>query len=130
MKGVKLALQWQAKVLYLKTDSLCTYHWLKNSLSGKAKVWTKAMTEMFVRRLQTLLWLIDEYGLTIGMTLVRLEYNRGNGQTREPQKLFNAMKQGKEMALDVCSATLIECHILDIHRHSEPPGVRWTAYFA
>ena len=64
VKGINLALQWQAKVLHLKTDFWFMYHWLKNSLSRKAKVWTKAVAEMLVRRrLQTLLQFIEEYGL-------------------------------------------------------------------
>ena len=36
LKGLNLALQWQAKVMHLHTDSLCVYHWLSNTLTGKA----------------------------------------------------------------------------------------------
>lgn len=107
LKGINLALQWQAKVLHLKTDSLCTYHWLKNSLTGKAKVHTKVAAEILIRRrLQTLLQLIEGYGLTSVLTLVRSEQNRANELTRVPQKWFKAMKQGRGMSLDVCAVAL------------------------
>lgn len=57
------------------------YHWLKNSLTEKAKSHTKVATEMLVRReLQTLLQLTEEYGQTIGITLVSLEQKRANEQ--------------------------------------------------
>ena len=38
VKGINFALQRQAKMFHLKTDSLCMYPWLKNSLIIKAKV--------------------------------------------------------------------------------------------
>lgn len=87
VKGVNLALQWQAKVLHLKTDLLCTYHWLKNSLTGKAKVHTKVAADILIRsRLQTLLQLIEGYRLTSVLTLVRSEQNRAIELTSVPQK--------------------------------------------
>lgn len=36
LKGINLALQWQATV-HLKTDFLMVYHFLSNTLNGKAK---------------------------------------------------------------------------------------------
>ena len=76
VKGVIFSLQWQAKVLHLKTDSLCIYHCLRNSLSGKTKVQMKAATEMLVRRrLQTLSQLIKEYGQTNGNQTWLIKWN-------------------------------------------------------
>ena len=42
LKGINLALQWQGKVLHVKTDSVCVYPWVLNTLIGKACVRTKA----------------------------------------------------------------------------------------
>ena len=38
LKGINLVLQWGVKVLHIWTDSLCVYHWLSDTLSGKARV--------------------------------------------------------------------------------------------
>lgn len=38
LKGVKLALQWKAVRLHLRTDSLCVYYWISDTLTGKAKI--------------------------------------------------------------------------------------------
>ena len=36
LKGVNLALQWQSMVLHIKTDSVCVYHWVLDTLTGRA----------------------------------------------------------------------------------------------
>jgi len=41
LKGLNLALQWHAEVVHLHTDSLCVYHWLTDTLTGKARVRAK-----------------------------------------------------------------------------------------
>ena len=113
-------------MLHLKTDSLCSYHWLKNSLSGRSRVRTKAAAEMLVRRrLYTLSQLIEEYELTVDVTLVRSEQNKADELTRVPQQWFKAMKKGDQ----ICAAALSERQILSIHRHSGHPGVKRTSYF-
>ena len=62
LKGVNLALQWEATVLHLVTDSVCVYWWISNTLTGKAHVNTRAAGEMLVRqRLGTLRPLAKEY---------------------------------------------------------------------
>lgn len=40
-KRVNLALQWPAKMLYLRTDSLSQHHWIFATLIGKGKLETK-----------------------------------------------------------------------------------------
>lgn len=65
LKGINLALQRKVKV-YLATDSACTHYWIKDTLTGKARMKTKAVCEMLMwRRLRTLQVLIAEYGLTL-----------------------------------------------------------------
>ena len=55
MKGVNLALQWKVRKLRIHTDSLCIYHWISDTLTSKARVRTKAASEMLIRqRLETI----------------------------------------------------------------------------
>lgn len=49
LKGINLALQWQSKTLHLKTDSICVYHWVSDTLTGRARVHTKVANEMLIR---------------------------------------------------------------------------------
>ena len=84
LKGLNLALQWQAKVVYLHTDSLCVYHWLSDTLTGKARVRTKATSEMLIRRrLVMVKRLVDEYSLQVDITLVQSEQNLADKLTQE-----------------------------------------------
>ena len=50
LKGINLALQWGVKILHVRTDSLCVYYWVSDTSSGKARVPTKAASEMLIRR--------------------------------------------------------------------------------
>ena len=66
LRGINLALHWKASVIHLRTDSACVHWWISDTLSGKAKVRTKAALEMLIRRrLSTLQELAAEYRLTI-----------------------------------------------------------------
>ena len=49
LRGINLALQWKATVLHLKTDSACVHRWVSDALSGKARIHTKAASEMLIR---------------------------------------------------------------------------------
>ena len=71
LKGINLVLQWQGKVLHVKTDSVCVYHWISDTLTGKVRVCNKAASELLIRRrLSTLKELVKEYVLTVDVTLV------------------------------------------------------------
>ena len=66
LKGINLALQWQCKVLHIKTDTVCVYHWISDPLTGKARTRTKAASEMLItRQLSTVKELVKEYALTV-----------------------------------------------------------------
>ena len=49
LKGINLALQWQSRVLHIKTDSVCVYHWVSDNLTGRAWVRTKPASEMLIQ---------------------------------------------------------------------------------
>ena len=73
VKGLYLVLQWQTKIVHLHTDSVCVYHWLTDTLMGRAQVRTKADSEILVRRRLTILQqLIREYSLQVDFTFVSL----------------------------------------------------------
>ena len=98
LKGVNLALQWEATVLHLVTDSACVHQWISDTLTGKARVNTRAAGEMLVRQwLGTLRSLAKEYGLTIDVKLVKSCQNRANSLTRVPRKV-DGFAQGRKTA--------------------------------
>ena len=48
LKRVNLALQWQARVLHIIADSVCTHRWITETLTEKARPITKASSEMLI----------------------------------------------------------------------------------
>ena len=133
LKGINLALQWRAKRLHLQTDSLCAYHWVSDTLSGKARVRTKAASEMLIRRrLDTIKRLVTEYGLSVDITLVTSDCNLADRLTRVPQRWYDSMKRDAEPVTTTCAAStggLNAGQIMAIHQRSGHPGVRRTWYF-
>ena len=86
LRGINLALQWKVTALHLKTDSACVHRWVSDALSGKARIHTKAASEMLIRqRLSTIKELVVDYELTVDMELVRSQANRADQLTRVPQ---------------------------------------------
>ena len=124
LRSVNLALHWRASVIHLRTDSACVHRWISDTLSGKAKVRTKAASEMLIRRrLSPLRELAAEYGLTIDVALVKSHANRADPLTRVPQR--NPLSQ-------LCAASMGEldpARIRTIHRSCGHPGVKRTHYF-
>ena len=134
IKGINMALQWKATILHLKTDSVSVYHWLLNTLTGKTRVRTKATSEMLLRRrLETIKQLVEEYGLTIDVSLVPSNQNLADPLTRVPQRWLEKMKREVEPMPTVCIAVEEEMtseRIRELHRGSGHPGIRRTTYYA
>ena len=104
LKGTNLALQWEATVLHLVTDSACVHRWISDTLTGKARVNTRAAGEMLGwRRLGTLQSLAKEYGLTIDVKLVKSCQNRADSLTRVPRRWMDLLKEGREPVLESCT---------------------------
>ena len=101
LSGTNLALHWRASMIHLRTDSACVHWWISDILSGKARVQTKAASEMLIRRqLSTLHELAVEYGLTIDVALIKSHANRADPLTRVPsngwtyfEKKWNPLSQ-------------------------------------
>ena len=87
IKGVNLAILWGMSHIQLMTDSRTVYHWVTDTLSGKARCNTKAASEMLIRRrLSTLKMLAEEYRLTIDVQSVTSGGNRADVLTRVPER--------------------------------------------
>lgn len=134
LKGVNLALQWQARILHIITDSTCVHRWMTNALNGKARLTTKASAEMLIRRrLATLTETTKEYDLVIDVTLVQSCLNQADRLTRVPRRWLDLPKEVNESAPVNCAAVghrLSPEHINDVHCQSGHPGVNRTLYFA
>ena len=134
LKGINLALQWEATVLHLVTDSACVHRWISDTLTGRARVNMRAAGEMLVRqRLGTLRSLAKEYGLTIDVKLVKSCQNRADSLTRVPHRWMDLLKEGKEPVLESCAMVrrrLDKDQVADIHHQSGHPSVKRTLYFA
>ena len=95
----------------------------------KARVRTKAASEMLIRSLSTIKKLAAEYELCMDVTLVTSNCNLADGLTRVPQKWYESMKKGDELAWPVCTTSMEEPdETAKIHPHSRYPGVRRMCY--
>ena len=132
LKGINLALQWQCKVLHVKTDSEFVHQWVSDTLTERMQVRTKAATEMLIRRqLNTLKKLVEEYELKVDVVMVPSNKNMADRQ-RVPQKWFTAMKMENGPKLLNGAIHMDELNadqIMAIHRSSGHPGVQGTTYF-
>ena len=94
---------------------------------------TKAASEMFIRRrLSTLKDLIEEYHLTVDVTLVPSTLNLADRLTRVLQRWFNAIKRsnGRKPLIGATQVDELNVNqILTIHRNSGHSGVWRTTYF-
>ena len=119
LRGINLA-----SVIHLRTDSACVHRWISYTLSRKARVRTKAASEMLIRRrLSTLQELAAEYRLTIDVA---------DPLTRVPQQWLDALRKEAEPIEPVCAASMGEldlARIRTIHRSCGHPGVKRTLYF-
>ena len=131
MKGVNLALQWKVRKLRIHTDSLYVYHWISDTLTGKARVRTKAASEMLIRRrLETIKKLVTEYNLSVDVVLIISNCNLADRMTRVPQRWYDAMKKEAGPVPLLCAASVEAADkIREIHHDSGHPGVRRTYYF-
>ena len=96
---------------------LCIYHWVCDMLTEKARICTKAVTEMLIRqKLDTLKGLVSGYNLTVSITLVASYCNLANQLTQLPHKMVHCRED--------------ECCVrwLNLHCHSEPTAAKTSTY--
>ena len=132
LRGWYRALQWNAKVIHLQTDSVCVHRWVADTFSGQTRVHTKAATEILIRHWLTMLWeLAFEYKLEIDVGLVKSHENRADQLTRVPQRWLNEIRTMTEPIEPVCAIAEKRdiAWIQAIRWSSEHPGVKRTLYF-
>ena len=144
IKGVNLAILWGMSHIRLMTDSRTVYHWVTDTLSGKARCNTKAASEMLIRRrLSTLKMLAEEYHLTINVESVTSGGNRADVLTRVPERWLRGEQGRDELCCTATGASAAEGSDADgeeaqhasnevkrIHHAMGHPGIRRTHFFA
>ena len=132
LKCINLALQWQCKVLHVKTDSVCVHHWVSDTRTGRTRVRIKAATEMLIRRrLNTLKKLVEEYELTVYVVLIPSNKNMADQLTRVSQRWFTAMKMenGPKPLIGAIHVDELNVdQIMAIHRSSGHLVLRRTSW--
>ncbi|XP_043240252.1 uncharacterized protein LOC122390888 [Amphibalanus amphitrite] len=122
VRGINLSLAWNLKKVTVVTDSKTVYHWLTDALSGRARIKTKAASEMLIRRrLETVKSLRDEYGLQLTVKCVPSVDNRADALTRVPKKWLNQQSDP-----EVCGAAFSAPDVVRIHETSGHPGIGRT----
>ena len=97
-----MAVHWNDRFLHLKTVSLFVNRWLTNTLTGKAKVSTKATNEMLIqRRLNIFSELVRKYMLVADAMLVKSNQNKADRITRVLQRWLEAMDYETEPVLQI-----------------------------
>lgn len=133
VKGINMAIMWNMKKLHLCTDSLTVYHWVSDTLTGKAQVKTKASSEILIRRrLSTLKSLMEEYQLEFKVTLVASRHNLVDALTRVTQKWLRMVNRRTLPSQEVCCAatnSLSDERFAEIHHITGHCGVKRTLYF-
>ncbi|XP_043202630.1 uncharacterized protein LOC122370793 [Amphibalanus amphitrite] len=135
LKGVNMAILWGAERVRLMTDSRTVYHWMTDLLSGRARLKTKAASEMLIRRrLSTLRMLVDEYELDVNVQCVSSAENKADALTRVPdawQRVLMCKEEAAACAVgDGDDPDRLVKEVTQIHHASGHPGVRRTLYFA
>ncbi|KAK4314260.1 hypothetical protein Pmani_014414 [Petrolisthes manimaculis] len=138
LKGLNLAVAWGMTHISLMTDSVTVHRWISDTLTGKARVKTKAAGEMLIRRrLNTFKAVCEEYKLDVTLHRVSSAVNRADALTRVPQKWLTTLDQIEEspegLRSDVaCAAVCVEeqhRNIVKVHHDCGHPGIRRTLYF-
>ena len=133
IKGINLAIHWKMTTLHLFTDSAWVHKWISDTLTGKARVRTKAASEMLIRwQLDMIIKLVKEYALSINVSLVKSRQNKADRLTRVPQRWLDAIKRNTGAEQPACTAFVSSVglnQIKIVHQKSSHPGVQGTLYF-
>ena len=102
-------------------------------MTGKAKLSTKAASEMLIWRLLNIfLELAREYALVVDVMLIRSNQNKVDRIIKVPQRWLEVIKNEMEPVLQICVATDSSMELNQIqlvHSHSGHHGMKQTTYF-
>ena len=136
VKGLNLALAWNFSKMVLHTDSATVHRWISDGLTGKARLKTKAASEMLIRRrVDIVTELVKEYDLELSIVLVPSLENKADALTRVPQHWLKVQPSGSSHGKEVpalCGAaavTTLDSTIAQVHHDVGHPGIRRTLFF-
>uniref|UniRef100_A0A5S6R6C0 Integrase catalytic domain-containing protein n=1 Tax=Trichuris muris TaxID=70415 RepID=A0A5S6R6C0_TRIMR len=130
IKGLNLAVTWKMRWIELMTDSTTVHKWISDALSGRARMKTKAASEILIRRrIGIVLSLVKECALELSVSLVSSRDNKADAITRVPQRWLTSLRTPTPAcaAVDGPDAKLLAVRI---HHDAGHPGVQRTFYFA
>ena len=136
IRGINLAVAWGMSTIDVRTDSVTVHHWIGDAVSGRARLRTKAQSELLIRRRVSIIrQLVDELSLTLSVTLVRSAENRADALTRVPAEWLRDARGAAEgpaaaAAAAPCGGDRAVPSVAEIHARAGHPGVRRTLYFA
>lgn len=90
LKGIKLTLEWETDVFYLKINSLLVYPWISDTLISKGRLKIKATIEMLIRTRNTLSAQMKKYNFFIDILLVNTKQNL-TSKTKVPEKWLSTV---------------------------------------
>lgn len=121
-------LYWRTSTeLHLFTDSSCVHLWVLDMFTGKAKIRSKAASEMLIRRCFCTL-----EKLLISINLETSSQNQADKFILVPQRWYNVTKKEVELARSIYVSMVNEIspdQISAIHCQSRHPGVRRALNF-
>ncbi|XP_067949646.1 uncharacterized protein [Watersipora subatra] len=87
LKGLNLAIKLGVKQATIVTDSLSVYNWVNSIITESHRPKVSGFSEMIVkRRFGVIAQLVEEYGITLQMSLVKSADNRADVLTRVNKK--------------------------------------------
>ena len=139
LNGVNMAIAWGFRRLAIQTDSVTVQRWLSDALTGKARLRTKAQSEMLIRRrVAVFRQLVTEYDLEATVALVPSAANRADELTRVPREWLQQSAASSDMsppppgpaaaAAVTAVASAEEVHA--VHANVGHQGVRRTLWYA
>ena len=138
LNGINMALAWGFTRIDLRTDSVTVQRWLTDALSGRARLRTRAQSEMLIRRrVAVFRQLVTEYDLNVTVKLVPSAANRADRLTRVPG---DWLKVGPDSAGGGVVAAVSKAarparparagDVLAVHESIGHQGVRRTLWYA
>ncbi|XP_067934796.1 uncharacterized protein [Watersipora subatra] len=92
LKGINLAIKWNARHMHVYTDSATVQAWVNSAVLTTHRPKVTGHSEMiFRRRLGLITQLVDEYGLTVDINMVRSVNNCADQLTRVEKWLARDM---------------------------------------
>ena len=130
LNGVNMAVAWGFTRLNLRTDSVTVQRWLTDALTGRARLRTKAQSEMLIRRrVAVFQQLVTEYGLAVSVELVPSANNRADELTRVPREWLK-VKPTEAVGVVAAVRTARAEDIQAVHESVGHQGTRRTLWYA